>query len=259
MHNVYALEFPKISQILVWPDIIKGLAFNKIALICVLAALITFVVFWLAGSGDALQAPKGVKNVAESVVGFIENGIVMQTMGPDGLGWTPFLLSIFSFIYLCNVPGILPTAQMPATARMAVPMFLALLVWAVFIGAGIKHNGPWGYFKSVLFPPGVPKALYILVTPIEFISTILVRPFSLAVRLFANMLAGHILLVTFAVLSDALFAAKTKQAFLVPMGVLPLVMLILMTGFEVLVAFLQAYIFTILAAVYIGGAVHPEH
>jgi F-type H+-transporting ATPase subunit a len=97
-----------------------------------------------------------------------------------------------------------------------------------------------------------------LVTPIEFISTFLVRPFSLTVRLFANMLAGHILLVTFGLLSEALFQAKGNPA-LIPVGVLPLFMLIFLTGFEVLVAFLQAYIFTILTAVYIGGAAHPEH
>jgi F-type H+-transporting ATPase subunit a len=105
----------------------------------------------------------------------------------------------------------------------------------------------------------VPKALYILVTPIEFISTFLVRPFSLTVRLFANMLAGHILLVTFALLSEALFQAKTNVPFLNIMGVLPFFMLLFLTAFEVLVAFLQAYIFTILTAVYIGGAMHPEH
>jgi F-type H+-transporting ATPase subunit a len=146
---------------------------------------------------------------------------------------------------------------MPATARMALPAALALMVWVVYNGAGIKHQGLGGYFKSVLFPPGVPKALYILVTPIEFISAIIVRPFSLAVRLFANMLAGHILLVTFALLTEALFQAKDK--ILIPFGILPMGMLIFLTGFEVLVAFLQAYIFTILTAVYIGGAVHPEH
>ena len=95
-------------------------------------------------------------------------------------------------------------------------------------------------------------------TPFEFISTFLVRPFSLTVRLFANMLAGHILLVTFALLSEALFQAKGNPG-LIPVGVLPLFMLIFLTAFEVLVAFLQAYIFTILTAVYIGGAAHPEH
>jgi len=252
---VIALEFPPINEILRWKDLFES--FNKISLIAVLAAVIGTVVFLLAGRQSAQTAPRGIRNVAESTVEFIENGVVMQTMGRDGLGWTPFLLSLFTFIYLCNVPGIIPFLQMPATARMALPAALALMVWVVYNGAGIKHQGFIGYFKSVLFPPGVPKALYVLVTPIEFISAIIVRPFSLAVRLFANMLAGHILLVTFALLTESLFQAKDK--ILIPFGVLPMGMLIFLTGFEVLVAFLQAYIFTILTAVYIGGAVHPEH
>ena len=132
---------------------------------------------------------------------------------------------------------------------------LALLVWVIFNVVGVANQGLGGYLKSSLFPPGVPKALYLLVTPIEFVSTFLVRPFSLAVRLFANMLAGHILLVTFSVLSAALWVAAWYAAFLP----LPALMLVFLTGFEILVAFLQAYIFTILAAVYIGGAMHPEH
>jgi len=252
---VFALEFPPINEILRWKDLAPG--FNKIAIICVAAALIGTIVFLLAGSKDHKTAPKGIRNFAESIVEFIENGIVMQTMGRDGLGWTPFLLSTFVFIYLCNVPGIIPLLQMPATARMALPMFLSLMVWVVFIATGFKHQG-LGYLKNSLFPPGVPKALYILVTPIEFISTFLVRPFSLTVRLFANMLAGHILLVTFALLSEALFQAEGNPG-LIPVGVLPLFMLIFLTAFEVLVAFLQAYIFTILTAVYSGGAAGPEH
>ena len=252
-----ALEFPEINEILVWKEFLFP-TFNKISLIAVLAVVISSGLFFLAGrKSDVNEAPKGSRNLAEIIVDFIEDGVIMQTMGKDGLSWTPFLLTMFMFIYLCNVPGIIPFFQMPATARMAVPMFLALLVWVVFIATGIKHQGPIGYFKSVLFPPGVPKALYILVTPIELISTMLVRPFSLAVRLFANMLAGHILLVTFALLSEALFQAKDK--ILIPVGILPFFMLVFLTSFEVLVAFLQAYIFAMLAAVYIGGAAHPEH
>jgi F-type H+-transporting ATPase subunit a len=252
---VLALKFPEINQLLRWKDLFPG--FNKIALIAILATVISIVLFILATRRPTTEAPKGARNFAEVIVEFIENGVIMQTMGKDGLGWTPFLLTTFLFIYLCNVPGIIPFFQMPATARMAVPMFLALLVWVVFNATGIKHQGVGGYLKSVLFPPGVPKALYVLVTPIELISVFLVRPFSLAVRLFANMLAGHILLITFALLSEALFQAK--DVILIPFGILPFFMLLFITSFEVLVAFLQAYIFVILAAVYIGGAAHPEH
>ncbi len=252
---MFALTFPPINEILRWRDLFPG--FNKIAIIVIFATVASSLLFLIASRQPANQAPKGSRNLAEVTVEFIENGVIMQTMGRDGLKWTPFLLTLFLFIYLSNVPGVIPIIQMPATARMAIPMFLALLVWVVYNATGIKHQGFFGYFKSVLFPPGVPKALYILVTPIEFISTIIVRPFSLAVRLFANMLAGHILLVTFALLSEALFQAKDK--ILIPFGILPFFMLVFLTGFEVLVAFLQAYIFVILAAVYIGGAAHPEH
>lgn len=250
-----ALEFPEINSLLRWKDLFP--TFNKIALIAVLASVISMVIFILATRKQTDEAPRGIRNFAEVIVEFIEDGVIMQTMGKEGLQWTPFLLTMFLFIYLCNAPGIIPFFQMPATARMAVPMFLALLVWVVFNATGIKHQGVGGYMKSVLFPPGVPKALYILVTPIELISTLLVRPFSLAVRLFANMLAGHILLVTFALLSEALFQARDK--ILIPVGILPFVMLVFLTSFEVLVAFLQAYIFAMLTAVYIGGAAHPEH
>ncbi len=249
-----ALEFPPINEILRWRDIFP--TFNKVALISVAAALIAIVIFLLASRQDGMKAPKGVRNLAETIVEFIEEQIIMPTMGRSGLGWTPFLLSLFVFIYLCNLPGIIPIIYMPATARIALPLFLSLLVWVIFIGVGFKHQG-FGYLKNSLFPPGVPGPLYILVAPIEFISTFLVRPFSLTVRLFANMLAGHILLVTFALLTEEL--VQGDSLILKPVGILPFFMLMFITGFEVLVGFLQAYIFTILAAVYIGGAAHPEH
>jgi len=251
---VLALEFPPINEILRWRDLFP--TFNKVALIAVAAALIGIMIFLLAARQDGMKAPRGVRNRAETIIEFIENQIIMPTMGRSGMGWTPFLLSLFLFIYLCNLPGIIPIIYMPATARIAIPMFLALLVWVIFIGVGLKHQGI-GYFKNALFPPGVPGPLYILVAPIEFISTFLVRPFSLTVRLFANLLAGHILLVTFALLTEEL--VQGDSWILKPVGILPFFMLLFITAFEVLVGFLQAYIFTILAAVYIGGAAHPEH
>lgn len=250
-------SFPPINTILRWQDLFPN--FNKISIIAILAVLIGSGIFLVASLRDHRKAPKGTRNLAEIIVEFIERNIIMETMGRSGLAWTPFLLTLFMFIYLLNVPGIIPFLQMPATARMGVPAFLALVVWLVFNATGIKHQGFFGYFKGIFFPPGVPKALYILVTPIEVISTLIVRPFSLAVRLFANMLAGHLLLVIFALLTEALIQAETMRAFLIPIGVLPFALLMFITAFEVLVAFLQAYIFTILASVYIGSAAHPEH
>ncbi len=248
---MFGLEFPPINEILRWQDIFPS--FNKIALIAVSAALIGILLFVFASRGNGKLAPTGARNLAETTIEFVEEGIVMQTLGKAGLKWTPFLLSLFIFIFLCNIPGILPIIQMPATARIAIPLSLSLLVWVIYIGTGLKHQGA-GYFGHLLWPPGVPTALKPLVGLIEFISTIIVTPFSLTVRLMANMLAGHILLVTFALLTEALLLAETKQAFLVPMSILPFGMLIFLTAFEILVAFLQAYIFTILAAVYISNS-----
>jgi len=249
---VLALEFPPINEILRWRDLFP--TFNKVALISDAAAVIAILIFLLAARQDGLKAPKGVRNLAETIVEFIEEQIIMPTMGRSGMGWTPFLLSLFVFIYLCNVPGIIPIIYMPATARIAIPLFLSLLVWVIFIGVGFKHQGI-SYLKNSLFPPGVPGPLYILVAPIEFISTFLVRPFSLAVRLFANMLAGHLLLVTFAVLTAALWT-KSLIVLVAPFSFL---MLVGLTAFEILVSVLQAYVFAILTAVYIAGAMHPEH
>jgi F-type H+-transporting ATPase subunit a len=137
-------------------------------------------------------------------------------------------------------------------------LFLAVIVWLVYNTVGFKHNG-LSYLGGMLWPRNVPVAMRPLVGLIEFLSNIILRPFSLAVRLFANMLAGHMLLVTFCLLTNALFFAETKQLLLKPMSILPFGMLLFLTAFEVLVGFLQAYIFTILTGVYIGLAAHPEH
>ena len=255
---MFALEFPPINAILRWQDLFP--TFNKVALIAVLAALIGIVIFLLAGSRDGTKAPRGIRNLAEIIVEFIEDQVVMPTMGRAGLRWTPFLVSLFVFIYLCNLPGILPILQMPATARIAIPLTLSLLVWVIFICVGIKHQG-LAYFGHMIWPPDVPTALKPLVGVIEVISTLFIRPFSQTVRLMANMMAGHILLVTFALLTEALFQAETNKIAFIPMGILPFGMLLFLTAFEILVAFLQAYIFTILTGVYIGMSMegHGEH
>jgi F-type H+-transporting ATPase subunit a len=253
---MFALEFPPINEVIRWRDLFSS--FNKVALIAILAVLIGTMIYLIAARRDPMVAPTGVRNVAEVGVEFIEDQIVMQTIGRDGLGWTPFLLTLFIFVYLCNLPGVIPILQFPATARMAIPFFLAAIVWIVYNVVGFKHNGI-SYLTGMLWPRNVPVAMRPLVGLIEFLSNIILRPFSLAVRLFANMLAGHMLLVTFALLANALLFAETKQLLLKPMTILPLFMLLFLTAFEILVGLLQAYIFTILTGVYIGLAAHPEH
>ncbi len=248
-----ALVFPPLSHILRWKDIFPG--FNKIGVISVLAALIPLVVFGLASKGDPLVAPTGLKNLAEQIVEFIQKNVIEQTMGHDGLPWTPFLLSLFMFVFLSNITGIIPTFQMPANARLAAPLFLAVIVWITFIVVGIKHQGI-KYFTSLLWPPGIPTGMKPLVGLIEIVSTVVLRPFSLAVRLLANMMAGHILLFTFALMIDTMLHSVP---WLKALSFLPFLMLVFVTAFEVLVAFLQAYIFSMLTAVYIGSSSHPEH
>ena len=253
---MFALEFPPINEVIRWRDLFPS--FNKVALIACLAVVIGSLIYIIAARRDPMVAPTGVRNVAEVGVEFIEDQIVMQTIGRDGLGWTPFLLTLFIFVYLCNLPGVIPILQFPATARMAIPFFLAMVVWIVYNVVGFKHNG-LSYLTGMLWPRNVPVAMRPLVGLIEFLSNIVLRPFSLAVRLFANMLAGHMLLVTFALLANALLFAETKQLLLKPLTVLPVFMLLFLTAFEILVGLLQAYIFTILTGVYIGLAAHPEH
>jgi F-type H+-transporting ATPase subunit a len=253
---VLALEFPPVSHLIEWPDLFGSgpFAVNKVVLLMWLAVVLTFAFFFVAArKAPTGLVPSGVQNVAEAVVDFVRNDIILQAIGPDGMRFLPFMVTMFSFVFVCNIFGIIPVLQMPVNARMALPMFLALIVWVIFNVVGIANQGLFGYFKGILVPPGVPKAMLIIVAPIELISTILVRPFSLAVRLFANLLAGHLLLASFAVLSTALFDATYIGA------AVPGALLVALTGFELLVAVLQAFIFTILTAVYIGGAMHPEH
>jgi F-type H+-transporting ATPase subunit a len=252
-----ALDVPPISHLVEWPDLAlndTAFAINKVVLLFWAAALLT-ILFFVLGTRKRALVPSGLQSLTESTVDFVQESIIMQTMGPEGLSFTPLLVTLFTFIVALNAIALIPFVQMPANARMALPAFMAILVWFVYMGVGLVKQGPLTYFKNIMFPPGVPIFLYILVTPIELVSTIIVRPLSLSVRLFANLLAGHLILTTFAVMTAALVGSGAA----IVLAPFTFVLLVALTGFEVLVAFLQAYIFTILASVYIGGALHPEH
>ena len=254
--RILAIDFPPISHAVEWKTLFGGDTFgvNKVVLLMWLS-VIAVLAFYLVASRKQQLVPVGIQNVAESAIDFIRNGIILQTIGEDGMNYIPFLLTVFSFVFVCNIWEIIPGAQMPVNARIALPFFLTMIVYFQYHIVGFRKQGFFAYWKGILFPPGVPKALYLLVSPIELVTDIFSRPLSLAVRLFANMLAGHLLLITFAVISATLFAIQW-QIVILPFSVF---LLIALTGFEVLVAFLQAFIFTILTAVYIGGAMHPEH
>jgi F-type H+-transporting ATPase subunit a len=256
--TLLGIDFPPISHLTRWPDIFfvdTPFGINKTVLIYFASVVITLVFFFAAARRHAL-VPRGVQNMAESSVDFVRESVILQTMGPEGMSYLPFLTTMFFFIFFINIFEILPFIQFPGNARIAVPVFLALLVWFIFNIVGIAKQGFGTYMKNSLVPPGVPKAILPLMVFIEFISTFIVRPFSLAIRLFANMLAGHLILVTFAILTSAIWGAavyfKIGAAF-------PFALLIALTAFEILVSGLQAFIFTILTGVYIGLAMHPEH
>ncbi len=250
------IEFPPIENIVEWPNIFgDGLfGFNKIALISLIAIAVPSTLFFIAGRSPKL-VPKPLQHFVEGVVGFVENQIARPGIGPGYEPYLPLLTCFFCFIAIGNLFEVIPFFQMPANARMAGPLVLALIAYFMFIGVGAKNNGPVKYFRAVAFPSGVPKAMYILVTPIELVSTFLVRPFSHAIRLFANLLAGHILLVSFGVLCIAVWQLNL----LAVLEALTFPGLIVFTAFEIGVSLIQAFVFAILASVYIGGALHPEH
>jgi F-type H+-transporting ATPase subunit a len=251
---ILAIDFPPLGHIVDWPEFFGDNTWgvNKVVLIYAIAVALTMLLFILGNKKQLV--PTGAQNAAEMSIEFVEDQIVLPTVGPEGLKWAPYLASLFFFIFFCNIFEIIPFFQMPATARIALPMFLALLSYVLYHGSGLKEHG-FGYFKHALVPPGVPLALLPLVVLIEFVSKFLVQPFSHTVRLFANLLAGHILLVTFAVLTSGLLVAKWYVIFFP----LPFIGVIFFTAFEVLVSFLQAYVFALLAGVYIGAAVSHEH
>ena len=260
MNLVVGELLPNINELFEWKGIFAEhtiLEFNKTALMAMVSTVICILFFWLGGRRQAL-VPVGMQNVAEAGYEIIEENISIAAMGEDGRNWTPFFATIFFWIFFINIWSVIPGIQFPATSRLAIPLFLALMSWATFIVTGFVKQGP-KYFFSNINPTGVPFALKFLVVPIEFFSKYLVRPFSLAVRLFANMTAGHVLLAIFAIMTNELLIVRSSGLYQVLFAPLPFLGLVAFTGFELLVAVLQAYIFTILTAVYVNESVHPEH
>ena len=151
---IFGLEFPPIQNLVEWPNWFgpegSWYGFNKIAFINVIALVATTLLFFIAGRSKSL-VPKGAKNLVESAVDFIRDGIVLETMGPEGIKYLPFLVSLFFFILITNIFEVIPFFHMPGNARMAGPAVLALLTWAYYIAVGIKHQGP-KYFINAIAP-----------------------------------------------------------------------------------------------------------
>jgi len=236
---------------------VGSLVFN-ISKVTILLFIVVLVIigFFLYAFRSPKLVPRGTQNVGELGYLFIRDGIAREAMGKDGDKFVPFLFSFFFLIWMSNFVGIVPFAQIPITSIFAIPVAFALIVYLTWVPLGIYRQGFGPFFKNMLFPPGVPKAMYGLLAPIEFISNIIVRPFTHSVRLFANMFAGHLLIASFSVATFYLISASVIGI----MGsVASFAVTIALTGFEILIQALQAYIFTLLTAVYISGALHAEH
>lgn len=236
---------------------IGSVAITKPMVLVLLVAAIVVGFFWAAFSKPKL-VPRGVQNVGEVLFLFVRNEIARPMMGKEGDKWMRLLVPLFFFVWMGNLMSVVPIAQFPVNSRIAFPAVLAAGIWVSMIFLGIKNQGPIGYFKNFMFPPGLPWPIYILLAPIELVSTILVRPFTHAVRLFANMFAGHLLVALFAVVGyHFLFEKLTPLG--APVGVLGVALTIFMTAFELFIQAVQAYVFTMLAAFYINSGLHADH
>jgi len=220
-----------------------------------IASILVFLTLTLAGRIGRL-IPRGLQNLMESLVNFVKQSLIHEILGEEGMCWFPFIATLFFFILFCNLLGLVPK-MFTATSNINVTATLAAMVFILTQGAGIAKHGLVGYCKTFV-PKGMPggimgKILIGFMIIVEIISQ-LARPFSLAVRLFANMTAGHMVILVF--ISMIFMFQGVVAYFVTPVSV---VMAVVMMAFEIFVSLLQAFIFAILASIYISLAVHPEH
>jgi F-type H+-transporting ATPase subunit a len=245
-----------VNHLFFWDAIwFEGTAFeiNRTVVMMMLASVLCLAFFW-AGARKKRIVPKGVQTLAESAYLFVRNQIAIDVIGPkDGPKYANYLASVFFFIFFSNLLEIVPGINYPVTSRMAIPAFLALFTYLIFNFVGFKKQG-FKYLTGTLFPPGVPKPIYILLTPIEFFSVFVIRPLTLAIRLLANMMAGHVLLTIFFLFTHEFLV--TDLSFKAPLGVITMIVAAGLIVFELMVISIQAYIFTMLTAFYIAEAIH---
>ena len=234
---------------------IGGIAFcyNFVFFVLTIACVVT-ILFFAVGLRKPQIVPGKFQSLVEMGVEFVRNQIAVQMIGPEGLPFLALLCTLFFFIFFGNILEVVPFVSFPANSRIAFPMVMAIVSWVVYNTVGIRKHGFFGYLKTVMFPPGAPLAMYFLIAPIEFFTVILVRPVTLTIRLFANMVAGHFLLAVFFLGSLALVTG-----FPFFLGGVSYAVGIGLVGFEIFVSALQAFIFTVLTASYIGGAMVTEH
>lgn len=216
------------------------------------AMIIAFFVIWL-GARKPKLIPSGWQNAIEALLEFIRNSIVLDTIGPEGAKYFPFIATLFIYILVANLIGLIPGAK-TATSVTSVTGAWAIMVFLLYNWIGVRKQGPIKYLGSFA-PKGVPLVLKPVMFLLEIVSHLL-RPFSLAVRLFANMIAGHLVLGIF-----TLFAVQIGRDSLAmwPAKAIPMVVVVGVMMFELFVSAIQAYIFSVLTSIYISGALSEEH
>ncbi|MBJ7906510.1 F0F1 ATP synthase subunit A [Streptomyces sp. DSM 110735] len=237
-----------------WGDADSNLYFNKTMLLALLGSIIIVAFFWAAFARPKV-VPGKLQMIAESGYDFIRRGVVYETIGKkEGEKYVPLVVSLFFFVWMMNLWSIIPVAQFPVTAIISYPAVLALIVYILWVSLTFKRHGFVGAFKNFTgydksLGPVLPLAMVI-----EFFSNLLVRPFTHAVRLFANMFAGHTLLLLFTLASwymlNGIGIAYSGVSF---------IMTIVMTAFELFIQALQAYVFVLLTCSYIQGALAEHH
>jgi F-type H+-transporting ATPase subunit a len=250
------IPFPPSVEDFYLPSLIHGAGpwLTKFTLLVWLAVAV-IIVFFLVTYRDPQLVPTKKQWLAESIYGFARDRVAGDMIGHEGLRFAPYLTTLFCFVLVTNLFGIIPFIQISPNSHIAFPVVLALISWILFIYEGVRRHGFVKYMKIALIPPA-PWFILPLLVPIEFFSTFLVRPFTLAVRLFANMFAGHIILLVFTLGG---FAMLNANGLLAPVSVLSWLLAIALTFLEALVAMLQAYVFIVLTSSYVQGALAEEH
>lgn len=229
---------------------------DRLMLIRLLMTAVLVLVMVLAFRNPRI-VPRGLQNIAETGLVFVKEQICDEVLGKEsGRKYFPLIATIFFAVLFLNFSGIIPGLNISSNARIGMPLVLALIAYITFNYVGIKKYGFVTYMRSSIVVPNVPPALHVLLIPIEFVSTFILRPFTLTVRLMANMLAGHIMLVLF--FSATWFFLFDAAAWMKVFSPFSLLAGLGFTLFEMLVIFLQAYVFALLTAVYIGLAQHAD-
>jgi len=237
-----------------------NVGFNFILFLILLTTLIFIGLFYL-GFRNPRAVPGKLQSLTEAGIEFVREQVAIPMLGHDADRFMPLLATLFFFILIANLFEVTPGFNLAPTSRVAIPLVLAAISWVTYNYQGVRKHGLLGYLRFTCIIYAAPWWLrYTLLPLIEFFSNIIIRPITLTVRLTANFLAGHFLLAIF-FLGTIFFLQDAPHHLYIPLipGLVSFAMSLLMVGFEIFVAILQAYIFAILTASYIGGVLAEDH